>query len=155
MEYSTDQYPDLLVESTNVEHEEELRLADDSEAIIFQMFIKNIYSNPIGSIVREITSNCFDSHIEAWTYGPVVPALYHEYKQHDGSLIPASTDFDLSVLTDNEFELVKEVFDVFGQYSAWKLRDMTHEESPWQNHADGVDVIPVSEIAEYFKTRIK
>lgn len=32
---------------------------------ILEMLSKNFYSNPIGSICREITSNCFDSHIEA------------------------------------------------------------------------------------------
>jgi hypothetical protein len=37
----------------------------NSQAIVFQMFTKNIYSNAIGSVVREITSNCFDSHTEA------------------------------------------------------------------------------------------
>lgn len=43
----------------------QMKLAEGSEGIIFQMFTKNIYSNPIGSVVREITSNCFDSHVEA------------------------------------------------------------------------------------------
>lgn len=28
--------------------------------------------------------------------------------------------------------LLDEVYDVFGQYSAWKLRNMTHEEQPWK-----------------------
>lgn len=42
-----------------------MRLSKNSESAIFQIFTKNIYSNPIGTVVREITSNCFDSHIEA------------------------------------------------------------------------------------------
>jgi hypothetical protein len=44
-----------------------MRLSDNATSMVFQIFSKNIYSNPIGSIVREITSNCFDSHIEAGT----------------------------------------------------------------------------------------
>jgi len=47
-------------------------MSEDAQAIVFQMFTKNIYSNPIGTIVREITSNCFDSHIEAKVNEPVV-----------------------------------------------------------------------------------
>lgn len=27
-----------------------------------------------------------------------------------------------------------EIFEVYGQYSAWKLRDLTHEEAPWKNN---------------------
>ena len=49
-----------------------MRMSDDAQAIVFQMFTKNIYSNPIGTVVREITSNCFDSHVEAKVNSPVV-----------------------------------------------------------------------------------
>lgn len=49
-----------------------MKLAEGSESMIFQMFSSNIYSNPIGSLVREITSNCFDSHVEAGVNKPVL-----------------------------------------------------------------------------------
>lgn len=38
---------------------------EGSMSFLFEMMSKSLYSNPIGSIVREITSNCFDSHREA------------------------------------------------------------------------------------------
>jgi len=41
-----------------------MRLSKDAEAKIFEMFTNNIYSDPIGTVVREITSNCFDAHAE-------------------------------------------------------------------------------------------
>lgn len=47
-------------------------MSDDAQAIVFQMFTENIYSNAIGTVVREITSNCFDSHVEAGVNAPVV-----------------------------------------------------------------------------------
>lgn len=50
----------------------EMGLSANSSAIVFQMFINNNYSNPIGSICREIASNCFDSHIEAKVNLPVL-----------------------------------------------------------------------------------
>jgi virulence-associated protein VapD len=59
------------VESTNPS-ERKMRLSANAESVIFQMFTNNIYSNPIGTIVREITSNCFDSHIEAKVNEPVL-----------------------------------------------------------------------------------
>lgn len=40
-------------------------ISEESKSFLFEMMSKNIYSNPIGSIVREITSNCFDAHKEA------------------------------------------------------------------------------------------
>ena len=49
-----------------------MRLSENATSMVFQLFTKNIYSNPIGTVVREITSNCFDSHVEAGVNSPVV-----------------------------------------------------------------------------------
>lgn len=49
-----------------------MRLSENAASMVFQMFTKNIYSNPIGTVVREITSNCFDSHVEANVKAPVL-----------------------------------------------------------------------------------
>ncbi len=96
----------------------------------------------------------FNNEISAWSHGPVVPELYHNYKNYGRDGIPLSTDFDKASLSQEEFDLVEEVFEVFGQYSAWKLRNMTHEETPWLNHESEAGTIPLPEITEYFKTRI-
>ena len=51
-----------------------------ANAMLFDMFTDGIYSNPIGSIVREISSNCFDSHIEAGKDTPDNPVIIkHTY----------------------------------------------------------------------------
>lgn len=49
-----------------------MRLSEDASSMVFQLFTKNVYSNPIGTVVREITSNCFDSHTEAGVNAPVL-----------------------------------------------------------------------------------
>jgi len=36
----------------------------------------------------------FDSPIAAWRHGPVCPAVYHQYKNHNGNLISAPKDFE-------------------------------------------------------------
>ncbi|MFK5948638.1 MAG: DUF4065 domain-containing protein [Methylococcales bacterium] len=96
----------------------------------------------------------FDDGISAWAHGPVVQNLYHKYKEHGSNRIPVPTDFNPASLGKEEFELIEEVFEVFGQYSAWKLRNMTHEESPWQNHETDAETIPLPEITDYFKNRL-
>ena len=55
-----------------------MKLSDNVGSIIFQMFTSNIYSNPIGSIVREITSNAVDSHIAADVDTPVIVRLGYD-----------------------------------------------------------------------------
>lgn len=55
-----------------------MRLSENANQMIFRMFIKNTYSNPIGTIVREITSNCFDSHAEAKVKKPILIKLKND-----------------------------------------------------------------------------
>lgn len=45
---------------------------------LFEILSGSFYSNPIGSICREITSNCFDSHVEANVNEPVVVKKGHD-----------------------------------------------------------------------------
>jgi hypothetical protein len=73
MKYNVEQYSDVEVESTTIDTD--ITISKDSTSLIFQIFAKNMYSNPIGSIVREITSNCFDSHVEANVDIKKVPVL--------------------------------------------------------------------------------
>jgi uncharacterized phage-associated protein len=96
----------------------------------------------------------FLDDISAWTHGPVVETLYHEYKVHGRNSIPPIETLTQDVLTPDESELIEEVFDEFGQFSAWKLRNMTHEETPWIDHKNEASIIPKHAIKEYFKTRI-
>jgi len=72
----------VKTESTSVA--KKMRLSDDAASMVFQMFTDNIYSDPIGTVVREITSNCFDSHaelakqIKAPVDTPVIIKEYHD-----------------------------------------------------------------------------
>lgn len=97
----------------------------------------------------------FPNEIRAWTHGPVVVDVYHEYKNHGSATIPRQT-CDLDALTQEEKELLDEVYQVYGQYSAWKLRNMTHEEAPWIAAYDrGADtVIPHGAMQDFFATLV-
>lgn len=60
---------------TNIAGDTKLKtagIADSSKGVIFEMVSKYFYSKPIPSIVRELTSNCFDSHKEAGVEDAVV-----------------------------------------------------------------------------------
>lgn len=99
----------------------------------------------------------FENKIEAWMHGPVVPDLYQKYKSFGNSALPPPDSFDAEKLSEGQLGLLEEVWDVFGQFSAWKLRNMTHEESPWKsNYIDGVGGFEISfdDMAEYFATRV-
>ena len=73
----------------------------------------------------------FSDRIEAWLHGPVVPRLYREYKSYGADAIPPVERFDFSIFEERDRRVLDDVYDFYGQYSAWKLRNMTHEEQPW------------------------
>jgi uncharacterized phage-associated protein len=92
----------------------------------------------------------FPEQIEAWTHGPVVPKVYRQYKQHGGEPIPVEK-VDLELYDEGLREILNEVNDVFGQFSALKLRAMTHSEPPWMQTPPG-QIISTELMKNYFKT---
>lgn len=97
----------------------------------------------------------FAEPIQAWEHGPVVPVVYHEYKENGYLGIPVPLDFNPEeVLTKDERELLDEVWNVYGQFSAWKLRNMTHEEPPWCETPSGATITHEA-LRSYFKTQVE
>jgi len=77
----------------------------------------------------------FHEHIEAWQYGPVLPDIYHTYEQCQAHTLPQPNDFDLDRYDAETRELLDEVYEVYGQYTAPTLMDFTHQEPPWKETA--------------------
>ena len=98
----------------------------------------------------------FEEGIEAWAHGPVVPTLYHKYKLHGASGIPCPEGVDFSKYDAETQEFLNKVYDLFGQFSGWKLREFTHEETPWKDTyaKNPSGIIPLETMKEYFKTRL-
>ena len=97
----------------------------------------------------------FNEDIEAWLHGPVCPEVYRKYKSNKENPIFAPSEDDFSqIFTVEQMGLLDEVYYVFGQFAAWKLRDMTHEEIPWKNHEADAGIILHDEMRQYFKTRL-
>jgi len=83
-----------------------MKLSDDASSMVFQLFTKNVYSNPIGTVVREITSNCFDSHVEAGVNAPVV---IRKSKDSEGNIHVSFIDFGVGMCPDR-------IYDIYGTY---------------------------------------
>lgn len=64
-----------------------MRLDDNASAMVFRMFTKSVYSDPIGTVIREITSNCFDSHVEAGVDSAQNPVIVKMTKDLSGNYI--------------------------------------------------------------------
>jgi uncharacterized phage-associated protein len=94
----------------------------------------------------------FPEAIKAWAHGPVVPQVYHEYKQFGAGPIPVE-QVDLDRYPIEVRELLDEVNSVYGQFTASKLRDMTHQEPPWRDTPQS-ETISHEKMKEFFKTLV-
>jgi uncharacterized phage-associated protein len=96
----------------------------------------------------------FPETIEAWTHGPVCPRLYHILKGYGPSPITTIVDPDKINLSEQEKRIINMVYDNYGQYSASRLRQITHKEGPWNNTWAG-STIPQEAMIEYFNSLIE
>lgn len=99
-------------------------------------------------------SKFFEEDLYAWQYGPVVPPVYHAYKENGSDIIFPNLDFDTTILSTEQNELIDEIYSVYGQLSALKLMNMTHQELPWITTEIG-QIISDEKMIRFFKTRIK
>jgi uncharacterized phage-associated protein len=127
---------------------------EDSGDLISNLKLQKLVYYAQGFHLAIFDSPLFGDNIMAWEHGPVIPMLYHEYKDYGADAIPPQ-DFDPAIFSSEIRDLLDEVYSVFGQFSAWKLRNMTHEEPPWKDGYEGSGLVTHESMKEYFKTLVK
>ena len=114
---------------------------------------------------------CFADDIEAWNFGPVVPAVLHEFMRFGSCFIMPVThyfvedknkffnirkvEFKDNIISDEDKSVIDEVVDCFADYSSVDLTDLTLKQLPWQNAYSSwwKSVITTESIKEYFSSR--
>ena len=106
----------------------------------------------------------FEEQIEAWPHGPVVREVYNIYSPNKRNTINIELDGEKEEII-NRLETNKDVYEVlnlaydnFAIYTAWQLRDMTHQDNtPWDitQKTNGMfSAIDTELIKEYFKKEV-
>ena len=90
----------------------------------------------------------FADKIENWEHGPVVPVVYQTYKRYGANLLPV-TCLELDKYQADELYILNRVRSEKGRYTAWSLRDKTHQEAPWQSTHRGQE-LGLELMQEYF-----
>ena len=89
--------------------------------------------------------------IEAWTYGPVVPSIYHRYKSFGGDPITVVPVDRSDQLADDQLALIREVVWAYRDYTAGQLSNITHQPgTPWDivRRESGVGAIIPNELIQ-------
>ena len=80
---------------------------------------------------NELNIKLFDGNFEAWIHGPVYPSIYQEYKNYRADLLP-QMHYKLFTLTEEDEEILNDVWDVYGKYTANQLESISHQHDPWK-----------------------
>ena len=71
--------------------------------------------------------------VEAWPYGPVVPAVYHTYKRFGGSVITDVPTQEPAGFDEEERSVLEQVWNFYGKYDGIQLSSLTHQPgTPWE-----------------------
>jgi len=134
-----------------------LRLVDkESGDLISHLKLQKLVYYAQGIYLTAKGKPLFNEAIVAWSHGPVVEELYHIYKPYQDGAIDSDPDYVVPEFDKETQQIFDEVYSVLGQFSAWKLRQMTHAEKPWLNaNSKGSDsAITNSDMIEHFKALV-
>ena len=124
---------------------------EDSEYITNLKLQKLLYYAQ-GYYLAKQNEPLFKEDFLAWEHGPVVRKIYNKYKTNGARGIEYDEDFNVNIDQETE-SILQYVYNEYGKYTAWKLRDMTHEETPWKTTPRN-EVISKDKIKEFFKTKV-
>ena len=130
-----------FIYKTNAEIKEHVAVNDDYEVyegITHLKLQKLLYFAQGVTLSMLDGKKIFDEKIIAWEHGPVIKEVYDIYRNNGRNYL----EIDLSeennkIISDIESnieisKILNLVYDNFAIYTAWQLRDMTHEKgAPW------------------------
>lgn len=100
----------------------------------------------------------FNSDIQAWKHGPVIPDIYHTYKSYNFHEIDEYVEEDFNELLSQDKEFLDKIWDILKNFSGKQLEYLTHLEDPWKEKEPYISTrdkdklkIEVDSIVKYFK----
>jgi uncharacterized phage-associated protein/DNA-binding XRE family transcriptional regulator len=124
----------------------------DSEDAIDALKLQKLLYYAQGYALALLRRVLFPEPILAWEYGPVVDVVWRAFPAGRDPL-PKPTGFDPASLHPDHRDVLDRVYQDYGQFTAWRLRDMTHAESPWQSTPRNA-TITTDAIAEFFRAKL-
>lgn len=124
-----------------------LFISEKNDCEITQLTLQKLLYYVQGVSLAIFKKPAFNEAIRNWEYGPVIKEIYDEYSQYNKCVIPSNADIKLSKGLE---EVIETVIFNYGQYSAWKLVQMTHEEDPWRNSIKN-EIISIESIQNFFE----
>ena len=138
--------------------------ADDEDADLSNLKLQKLLYYAQGWHIALTGRQLFTEDLQAWSHGPVVPQVYRAFRDFGTADIRLanigvadSDEFSWDQIEPETGEFLVRVWNTYGGYGAWALRNMTHDEAPWRDHFHADErnvVIPSEDLAKYFTARV-
>lgn len=100
-------------------------------------FSYGIYLAQNNESENKLEKSLFANNFEAWVHGPVDPTIYSLFKNNGINLLSIESietyDFDLDIMN-----ALNTTMEIYGNYSADELENITHNQTPWKNARKGL-----------------
>lgn len=99
----------------------------------------------------------FEHKFVAWEHGPVHPDVYNRFKESDHYGIDPEGIIPPSNLSREEESAIDQVIIELGGATAWELRELTHEETPWEKRHQYKknNPITIEDLKEFYPEYLK
>ncbi len=140
------------------EHEDDLDIYEG----ISNMKLQKLLYFAQGCFLAITDKKLFNEDLLAWKHGPVVRTVYEEFAYLSGNEIDIDSlrnkeeQMEIFAILDADLAvkpILEEVYNTFNQYTAWQLRNISHEKGgAWEKVYDKNNntIIPVESIKKYF-----
>lgn len=128
---------------------------EDEEQAITKLKLQKLLYYAQGFVMAITEKKLFNADIYAWKHGPVIKEIFDKYNTIENNYIPKPIDCSFKHIEKKPEirDILDQVYNFYGQFSAWKLRAMTHEETPWvetkQSH-----IINDEAMFDFFKLQV-
>ena len=133
-----------------------LDLARRSEKSLTNMQLQKLVYIAHGYSLAKLGKPLFHNNIHAFEWGPVIPNLYKTLRHYGAGEVKDYISTDASPISEDspEMEIIKEVWQDYGDFSGLQLSDLTHRKgTPWSEtwRTNQFGVIADELIAEHYR----
>jgi uncharacterized phage-associated protein len=111
---------------------------DGRESLMTNMKVQKLLYYTQSLYLALFDEPLFDDEIQAWRYGPVCPPAYRFYSDFEARQLPVPRKDELTRISEEVQNLLREVWEYFGEHDAYYLSGLTHLEFPWKKARKGL-----------------
>lgn len=100
-------------------------------------FSYGIYLAENNDNINNLENCLFENNFEAWVHGPVDPKIYSLYKNNGINLLSIES-IETFAFEINVMDALNKTMEIYGNYSADELENISHNQSPWKNAREGL-----------------